>query len=202
VIASYSDAYWIDRENHLDAVMQAALDASDRQPIASTLRQHFAVARLPRLKGFTAGGISHNLAAKIIEQNPYGLNVGDAHFVAYNGVAHAAIGTPSGGFVIPGSRGVCLSGSSINGSGLRGFSCVRLARVNSGSFHVTIRTANGSRTLVGLVPDANTSVTVQPAGGHPLTARVFENVWKLTIPTAPATLLVKNSAGQSVRATL
>ena len=202
VIASYSDAYSIDRENRLNAVMQSALDASYRQPIVPSLREHFAVARLPRLKGWTAGGISHNLAAKIVERNPYGLNVGDAHFVPYGGAPHIAIGTPSGAFVIPGSRGACLSGSDPNGSGLPGFSCVRPARVDSGSFHVTTKRSDGSRTIVGLVPDGNASVTVLVTGGQKRTAPVFDNVWTLTIPTSPATLLVKNAAGQRVSVTI
>jgi len=202
VIASYSDGSTIDRENHLDAVMQAALEASYREKIAPSLREHFAVARLPRLKGWTAGGISHNLAAKLVERNPYGLNVGYAHFVPYNGAPHIAIGTPSGAFVIPGSHGACLSGSDPNGSGLPGFSCVVLPRVESGSFHVTTRSTDGSRTVVGLVPDGNASVTVLLADGRSRTARVFDNVWTLVLPAKPVTLLVKNAAGQSVRITL
>jgi hypothetical protein len=198
VIASYSDASWIDRENHFNAVTQAALDASYRQQLAPSLRAHFAVARLPRLQGFAAGGISRNLAAKIVERNPYGLNVAYAQFVPYGGARHIALGTKRGAFVIPGSRGACLSGSNFDGSVLPGFSCVRLQRVDSGSFHVTTESAGGSRMVVGLVPDGNATVTMLLADGARRTAPVFDSVWSLALPTGSATLLVKNAAGQLV----
>jgi hypothetical protein len=200
VIGSYSDAYWIDREKHFNAVTQAALDSSYRQQIAPSLREHFAVARLPRLKGFVAGGIDRNLAAKLVERNPYGLNVADSHFVYYPGALGTAPGTKSGAMVIPGSHGACLSGSNnLDAATLPGFTCVGLARVSSGSFHATTATANGSRTVVGLVPDGNASVTALLGTGHERTASVSDNVWALTLPAAPVTLLVKNAAGRLVR---
>jgi hypothetical protein len=55
---------------------------------------------------------------------------------------------------------------------------------------------------VGLVPDGNTSVTVLVAGGARRTAPVVDNVWALTVPSGPATLLVKDAGGHVVHAAL
>lgn len=60
----------------------------------------------------------------------------------------------------------------------------------------------GRQNFQGMVPDGNTTVTVEMINGARHTARVIDNVFSITVPKGAVALIDKNAAGNTVRSRL
>lgn len=160
-----------------------ALEASLHQRVDSALLRHFALLRTtgrggPRLTEADAYGL--------LEPNPLDLNLRRARFVDHS---------PGAAFVVPGRQGMAIrSVRPMVGQAEAGTS-VALA---GGLFIESPRVAD-RRTIIGVAPDGNRTVTVLLRGGGRRSARVVDNVYAIVVPPTARTLVIKNSSGRTVR---
>lgn len=178
----------------------AALAQSDREPVAPALRRHFAMLRSSAdyAAQLTGAGLTAGVERALIEPaNPYGLNLAAARFVPYPSTPTASPNGPAGLWVVPGRAGVALLSDSLRVSGTWGLS--GLESPLSGRMRLATWYGDGSQTIVGLVPDGNTRVTVLVRGGRRVSAPVVYNVYSIYVPPHPVALLVRNAAGRTVR---
>jgi hypothetical protein len=162
VVASYSRF----AQQRADAAR--ALAESARQPIAPALTGHFALLRRPIPPPAAIKRLPERIALTITRQG-YGLNVTQARFVPYPG-------TP-GLWVIPGASGVSMA--ELSGGGGGGGN-VPVAIALGGGMITTSCCAPAGRTVWGLVPDGNPTVSAVLADGRSKTIRVIDNVYSVT----------------------
>jgi hypothetical protein len=101
-------------------------------------------------------------------------------------------------WVTPGTRGVCV-GAPIGGW------CTRIDRrsdPDSGSFSGGSSIGNGERTINGLVPDGNRTVTLVLSSGARVQAPVIDNVYEATVHGRIVAIIDHNSTGRLVHHTL
>jgi hypothetical protein len=179
----------------------AALAASDREPVAPALLRHFAVLRSPAYltSNLTAARVTVGIERALIEPlNPYGLNLAATHFVPYFGAPSASPNGLSGVWIVPGRTGLALLYDSLRVGGDWGLSDGAESPL-TGRVRMARWYGDGSQTIVGLVPDGNRRVTVLVRGGRRVSAPVVENVYSIYAPPHAVALLVKDTAGRTVR---
>jgi len=178
VVASYSEV----------AAQQAeaarALAASARQPIAPALIEHFALFHRQLPSAAKIKQLPYHVAVKIAQQG-YGINVKQARFVPYPG-------TP-GLWVIPGARGVSMA--QLTGQGASGDD-VTVSNALSGRMITTSCCTPAGKTVWGLVPDGNQSVTAVLADGTSRPVRVIGNVYLVT--GRVTAIIAKDAAGRRI----
>jgi hypothetical protein len=163
-----------------------AFEASLQQRVAPVLLRHFAVLTSPHVSGYP--GLDLADVAALIEPNPLGLNTRRERFVVNTSVAAKV-------FVVPGSQGIALRYvSPLNGQAEGGTSDAL-----SGSLFVEGPRVYGHRTVIGLAPDGNRTVTVLLRNGRRRTARVVHNVYSIVVPASARTIVLRNAAGRTVR---
>jgi hypothetical protein len=194
-VASFSDAAEIAQQQR---AQRQAIQRTARNVIAPSLVALFSVlqdpppapARITTISAGTAGGAG------------MGLNYAQVRFVPYPGVPTLP-GEPHGLWVVGGSRGISLVSDGLNVAGscnLAWSSCSPPDNPGKGVFmRGTTGYGNGSQNIQGMVPDGNTTVTVEMIDGTRHTARVIDNVFSITVPKGAVALVDKNAAGQIVR---
>jgi hypothetical protein len=170
-------AEWIDGSNH---VMER-FPANVAQPAAAAhfgvLRSAAARARMPRW------------LAAIVRGNGYGIDPRQARLVTYPRAGHLV-----SVWVVPGSSGVALAVASTRFAASTG-----VAGALAGTFRDPTIYADGSQTVIGLVPDGNRSVTAVLPGGRRITAPVVDNVYEIHVPGVRGYLVVRDWLGRPVR---
>jgi hypothetical protein len=175
-----------------DAEQARAVAASERDPIASALIEHFAIFRRPVPPPATIQQPPMRLAVAAIgnygygQDNGYRLNVAQARLVPYPGT--------TGFWVIPGSRGLGMANANYGGG------ASPLAGPGSALSGGMIGTSFGSNgeTLHGLAPDGNPTVTVVFAGGATRTVPVIDNVYSITLHPQAVSVIMKDAAGRPI----
>ncbi len=135
--------------------------------------------------------LPHDDAASLAQQGGYGINVSQARFVRAGG---------RGFWVVPGSHGICLVGP-IPGALTECGGLTGRGSPGGGGF------AGGSagrrvRSLDGIAPDGDSSVTVVLADGTVKHVPVVGNVYSVTIKGTFKTLIVRDSSGRLRRTAL
>jgi hypothetical protein len=175
-----------------DAEQARALAASERDPIAPALTEHFAIFRHPVPPPATITQPPKRIAVAAIgnygydQDNGYRLNVAQARFVPYPGT--------TGFWVIPGSRGVEIANGNYGGG------ANPLSGPGSALSGGMIGTSFGphGETVHGLAPDGNPTVTVVLAGGATRTVRVIDNVYSITLHPQALRVIIKDAAGHRI----
>jgi hypothetical protein len=200
--AGLSTATWYGPDGHLiaslspiaqqNAEQARALAASERDPIAAALIEHFAVFRRPVPPPATIKQPPKRIAVAAIgnygydQDNGYRLNVAQARFVPYPG-------TP-GFWVIPGSRGVSMAQLNERGGGGGGSVPVSVA-LAGGMITTSCCTAH-NETVWGLVPDGNHIVTIVLADGAHRIVPVIDNTYSVTGKVTA--IIAKDAAGRRI----
>ena len=175
-----------------DAEQARALAASERDPIAPALTDHFAIFRHPVPPPATIKQPPKKIAVAAVnnygygQDNGYRLNVAQARFVPCPGT--------TGFWVIPGTRGVGIANGNYGGGAnpLTG-----PGSALSGGMIGTSFGSNGE-TVHGLAPDGNRTVTVVLTGGATRTVRVIDNVYSITLHPQAVSVIVNDAAGRRI----
>lgn len=168
-----------------------AISRSEKRRVASTLARHFGVFRFAR--SADAGPTLPSAVAASLASVPQQLNVAAARFIVTGSApATTPIGKSTGVWLVPGAQGVCVFDADFGGtcSGLAG-----PGSPASGGLRATSSTGDGTETVMGLVPDGNTSVSVVMSDGSVDQASVVDNVYSITVSGVPAKLIAKDVSG-------
>jgi hypothetical protein len=169
-----------------------ALAASAREPIAPVLVAHFALFRTPVPPPAVATPLPIGLLVGI-DPNPHGLNLAQARYVPL--ATGQARGRPrSGVWVIPGHGGVAMMGA---GGGIT-VGCSLSWRCSPPSGRFQLVTGPRNRTVIGLAPDGDRTVSVVLADNSLMSVPVIDNVYSVTLPPRAKAVMVRNAAGRTV----
>ncbi len=172
---------------------QLTLEHLDRLPVAPALVRHFAMLRTRTDLARGVDGIHRGEGIPLVQPNTDELNLSQARFVPLLSAPRLS-GTRAGLWVVPGSRGVSLlmDGQNVSTTG-------SVASALHGSLFVVSGDGKIGKTIEGLVPDGNPTVSVTLPHGASLVTRVTDNVYSMSVPANALALVVRDAAGQIVR---